>query len=112
MDQYPQKTPQEVIQFIEFEERDKPEGEWSPIVVEMLNRYGTNSQFLYSLQGVLHSWTVSGSVLPLLTRRKNLVEKLLNHNINEVKDFAQFEVSSFNKSIEKQRKDEETYGIT
>lgn len=108
MNKYPVKAPQIIIHLIGFE---VPENEWSPFVIEMLKRYGTNDIFLVELSAVLHSWFTLGSVIPLLNGRKELVSKLLSFDEKEVVDFANMEIKRFDAEIAIEKRREINLGL-
>ncbi|MBQ20482.1 MAG: hypothetical protein CMD31_06960 [Flavobacteriales bacterium] len=104
-------SPKYVIQFVDFQYHENNISKWSPIVLEMLKKYGSNNEFLDYLSSALHSWSASGSVVPLLQGRKRLVEELLNHDIEEVKQFALREVKYFDSDIKRELRSEENDGL-
>jgi hypothetical protein len=102
MDIYPLTAPQCVIHFVDFESQEDGKVVWSPLILEMLNKYGTNEIFLNDLSAVLNSWSAIGSALPLLEGRKQLIEQLLNHPIQQVKEFAEAELKNFDTRIKQE----------
>ncbi|GEM_PF-3902172 len=102
IDQYPLTAPQCVIHFVDFEIQEDGHRAWSPLVLEMFNKYGTNEIFLNELSYVLHSYSFSGSALQKLAERKSLIIQILDHPIPQVKEFAKLEIEMFDSRIKRE----------
>jgi hypothetical protein len=89
------------MMFIQFENREKEE--WNPIILILLDKYGSNETMLKELSARMHSFTAIGSAIPIFESRKKLLEKLLHHPNERVKKFAEIEIDHFNKSIEREK---------
>lgn len=111
MDQHPDEAPQKVISFIELVVKDGDNDKWAPIVLEMFKRYSSNENFLSVLSSDLHSYSWSGSLVPLLESRKSLVEQLLTHEKSEIQNFAKTNVAYFEDTIKREKRSDQNYGL-
>jgi len=111
MDEHPDEAPQKVISFIELIVKDGDTDKWTPIVLEMFNRYSSNESFLSILSSDLHSYSWSGSLVPLLESRKSLVELLLTHEKPEIQNFAKTNVAYFEDSIKREKRSDQNDGL-
>lgn len=73
--------------------------DWFSFSEELINIFGKNKRFIDELSCNLHSMTTWGSRVPFLKSRLKLVEQLKDHKIEEVKEWANSEIESFEKKI-------------
>jgi hypothetical protein len=84
--------------------------DWFLFSEELLNIFGKDKHFIDELSCNLHSMTTWGSRVPYLKSRLKLIEQLKEHKIKEVKEWANFEIESYTKSIRiEEIKDEEGF---
>jgi hypothetical protein len=73
--------------------------DWFSFSEELINIFGNDKRFIDELSCNLHSMTTWGSRVPFLKSRLKLVEQLKDHKIEEVKEWANSEIESFEKKI-------------
>ncbi len=73
--------------------------DWFLFTEELINIFGKDKRFIDELSCNLHSMTTWGSRVPFLKSRLKLVEKLKDHKIKEVKEWALNEIESYEKNI-------------
>lgn len=84
--------------------------DWFLLTEELINIFGKDKHFIDELSCNIHSMTTWGSRVPYLKSRLRLVEQLKNHKIEEVKEWANYEIESYKKSIRMEEiKDDEGY---
>jgi hypothetical protein len=111
MNQYPDKAPQKAIEFINLVVNSDDKQHWSPLVLEMFDRFYANDSFLSALYSDLHSYFWSGSLIPLLESKKQLLEKLLTHDKQQIRDFASENIKYFDDKIKREQRRDENYGL-
>ena len=91
-------------------ENGKPEFE--PEILKLINKYGTNQVMLDRLESNLTSYRIhSNSAENLYLRRKELVEPLKDHSIEEVRVFSSRMTATFDLLIEREKNYEENYKL-
>jgi hypothetical protein len=84
--------------------------DWFLFSEELINIFGKDKHFIDELSCNLHSMTTWGSRIPYLKSRLKLVVQLSEHKIEEVKNWANFEMDSYAKNIRMEEiKDEEDF---
>lgn len=73
--------------------------DWFPFTESLINVFGTDKYFKDELSCNLHSMSSWGSRVPYFASRLRLVEKLKDHKIEEVKEWAISEIEGFEKKI-------------
>lgn len=111
MDSFPQKAPQKIVNFIKLVVNDGDKDTWSPLAKEMFNRYYNNKDFLNALDSDLHSYFWSGSLVPLLTSRKQLVVQLLDHEHQEIRNFAKRNKEYLEEKIIREQRSDQNEGL-
>jgi hypothetical protein len=109
LEQYPEEGPAFAAQLVRLYISDAGVANWTPIAMSMFNLYCDNQSFLQNVSSVLHSYSVSGSVVPHLIERLSLMEKL--EGIKQIEDWVKVEIDSFKKQIEYEKKNEQNYGF-
>jgi hypothetical protein len=84
---------------------------WSPLVRSLIDKYGSDAWMMRELSARLHSFASTGSAIPILTSRKELVSKLLEHPNEEVRAFAKQEGEYFELQIEQEKRFWKNYQI-
>jgi hypothetical protein len=107
MIQNPDKAPQKVIEFIDPVIKEDDKQIWSPLALEMFNRFASNQSFISALYADLHSYFWSGSLIPLLESKKQLLEQLKNHEKQEIREFAIENIAYMDNQIKRERKRDE-----
>ncbi|PBJ14317.1 hypothetical protein [Flavobacterium sp. ACN6] len=83
---------------------------WFPFTKTLIDFFGDDEDFISELSCNLHSMFTSGSRVPYLVSRKNLVEELKVHLILRVRNWAQAEIENYEKEIKiEQISDEEGF---
>lgn len=105
-------APVYVMIIVDFEYIN-PEGvrALSPIVTRLLDLYGKDKRVLDELSAKLHSFSTTGSALPIFEGRIELLTTLLSHQIPEVRAFASAEIEHFKLDIEKEKKWTQNYNL-
>jgi hypothetical protein len=111
MDEYPNDSPQKIIQFIQISVKNEDGEAWSALAIEMFNRFADNNDFLVKLSNTLHSYFWSGSLVPLLTSRINLLQQLLDHPHVNIQEFAKENIVYFEEKIRREKRIDENYGL-
>ncbi|WP_367391683.1 hypothetical protein [Lewinella sp. LCG006] len=111
MNKFPTEAPQKAIGFIQLMVNPEGEEEWSPLTLEMFDRYHENEDFLSELSSDLHSYSWSGSLVPLLESRKRLVEQLLEHPKEEIRKFAKANADYFENWIKREKRSDQNYRL-
>lgn len=111
MDKNPDDAPQKVIGFARTRIHEGEEIKWTSIVLTMFDKYNKNEEFLDILSSDLHSYTYSGSAVPILEQRLNLVSTLLDHRHKEIRDFANDNIRYFKGSIKRAKRSDENESL-
>lgn len=111
MDKYPENAPQQVIGFVRTRIYKGENIEWTPIVLTMFDKYHENKEFFDILTSDLHSYSYSGSAVPILEQRLNLVSTLLEHKHMEVINFADNNIRYFKNSIIREKRSDENESL-
>lgn len=78
---------------------DENGDDWFPFTESLINVFGTDKHFKDELSCNLHSMSSWGSRVPYFAARLRLVEKLKDHKIEEVKEWAISEIEGFERKI-------------
>lgn len=73
--------------------------DWFPFTETLINVFGMDKDFLDELSCNINSMLSWGSKVPYLTSRLRLVEKLNDHTLKEIRDWASTEMEEFEKTI-------------
>lgn len=111
MEKYPGKAPQKAVAFIPLTSSKENDTVWSDLMLEMFNRFFNNQEFLNTLQSELHSYSWSGSLVPLFEGRINLLKQIEQHTEKEVRAFALRNIKYFEDRIKKEKRSDENYGL-
>ena len=111
MEQFPQDAPQKVIAFVNMVVKQGEQEVWSPLLLEMFDKCHNNEMFLSALSSDLHSYFWSGSLVPLLESRKQLLEQIRNHEKEEIRTFALENIKYFEDKIKSEKRSDENYGL-
>lgn len=86
-------------------------GEIHPLALRLLNEYGDQQLVLSAFDSSIHSYSWTGSVIPLLESRRNILQSIINHPIQEVANWAKRNVIYFEREIadERQKEAEEKF---
>ena len=82
------------------------DGKFSPLVMELLDNFGNNTEILNSLSSNLLSFSAVGSLIPVYKNRKETFSTLLNHSNPIIADWAQMNINQLEKEIEAEEKRE------
>ena len=82
------------------------EGQFSPLVMCLLDKYGDNEDMLSSLSANIGSFSFVGSLIPLYESRINTLSTLLSHSNPTVASWASAEVQRFKMRIDSETKKE------
>lgn len=82
------------------------DGKFSPLVMELLDNFGNNTEILNSLSSNLLSFSAVGSLIPVYKNRKETFSTLLNHSNPIIADWAQMNINQLEKEIESEEKRE------
>lgn len=75
---------------------------WNPIVLTLLEKYGKDERVLNELSARIHSFSTSGSAIPIFEHRKSMLIHLRDNSKGKVKAFAEQEIERFNLDIERE----------
>jgi hypothetical protein len=75
----------------------------SPIINSLINEFGSDKRVLDELSAKLHSYSTSGSAVDIFEERIELLLPLLEHQIDQVREFAKKEINEFKIYIEKEK---------
>lgn len=87
------------------------DGQFSPFVISLLDKYGNNTDMLSSLGANIGSFSFVGSLIPLYESRKKTISTLLNHFNPTVVDWAKHQLNQLDRDIalEKQKEAEDKF---
>ena len=88
-------------------EDGKETEQFSKWVIWLLDNYGEQKEVRSSISANLGSFTWTGNVSPYYERNVKCFEKLLNHRIPEVRDWAQKSLNDENKLLEMEKSNED-----
>lgn len=111
IEQFPQDAPQKVIAFVSLVVKQGDQEVWSPLLLEMFDKCHNNEMFLSALSSDLHSYFWSGSLVPLLESRKQLLEQIKNHKKEEIKTFALENIKYFEDKIKLEKRNDENENL-
>lgn len=97
-------APRLLTMVIQYEVSDDNESRWNPIVLYLLDKYGSDEKLLDELSARLHSFSVTGSAISLFETRIELLKKLQDHKQKEVRDFVENEIKRFKSDIEREKR--------
>lgn len=112
IDENKPNAPVFALMFIKFEKsHDGGKIGWSQIVMKIIDKYGSDERLLQELSARLHSYSITGSAVPLYKSRQELVSSLVNHPNDTVKAFAKREIEYFERKIDEEKKWAENYSL-
>ena len=82
------------------------DGQFSPLVMCLLDKYGNNTDMLSSLGANIGSFCFVGSLIPLYENRKRTISTLLTHPIPTVVEWAKKEIERLDADIDSEKKKE------
>ena len=84
---------------------------WTEQASLMIQHYGDNDDFLSALSGVLGSYAVVGSAVPIFQARTRLLESLLTHEKNKVQNFAKEQIERIKIYTAREQNFDENYNL-
>ena len=81
--------------------------EWYPFTLMMIDEFGGDKNFLEAIENNMRSFGWTGSTVPYYQSLKTLMEKLLNHKIQTVQDWAKDMIKRLDLTIKRESIDEE-----
>ena len=85
---------------------------WHPIALRLINEFGEIVEVLSNLSSNMGTYSWIGSVVPLLESKKELFKSIVNHEKEEVRNWANSYLNYLDKDIERERnRDEESFLI-
>lgn len=98
-EQYPDTAPARIMSIISPVDSN---GNFIPLVMEILNKYADRPQVLNELEGNINSFSSIGSVAPYYEDRKKIFKSVLNHPMKEVRDWAKTQIEFCNYMIDRE----------
>jgi hypothetical protein len=106
------KAPERIAHMMPLDVNEKGEIKWHPFSKAFINEFGDNEKVLNQLSSNMGTFGTVGSSIPYFTTQKKLLEELINHNIPRVKNWAIKMLESTEKTIKKERLDDEERFLT
>lgn len=101
-----------LMMVLSFEELDgQGKSTWNPSTIMLLDNYGYDQRVLEELSANLHSFSVSGSAIDLLSSRRDMLKQLISHQKETVRDFAIKEIKFFESDIRRERIFNQNYNL-
>jgi hypothetical protein len=85
---------------------------WHPFSKALIDEFGDNDKFLDQLSSNMGTFGTVGSRVPYFTTQKALLEELLSHKFERVKDWASKMLDYTNRQIKLERLDDEQHDLT
>lgn len=82
-----------------FNEERSSDNEWHPYAMKFLNEFGDDRDFLSAISANLGTFGWTGTIVPKLKSDRVLFEKLLDHKIKLVREWAQLNIDDLDKRI-------------
>jgi hypothetical protein len=111
IEEYPKEAPQKVIDFVNISVKQGDQEVWSPLLIKLFDLCYESDMFLGALSSNLHSYSWTGSLVPLLESRKKLLEQISNHEKEEIKSFAYENIKYFEYKITQEKRRDENSGL-
>ncbi|MFC2132888.1 hypothetical protein ACFLRG_03720, partial [Bacteroidota bacterium] len=93
-----------------FNDDNKDFSSWHPIALRLLDKFGNYDEVLSNLGANMGSFSWTGSLVPFLESKKALFEKIRNHELSEVADWANKYLQYMDVEIKRERnRDEEMF---
>lgn len=108
---YPDLAPERLAQLIPiFAGNNDKFDELHPIAIRLLNEFGNCKNVLDSFGANMGTFSWIGSAVPILKSKKEVFKSLKNHNIPEIREWANYRYSIIDKEIQyEEKRDEERF---
>lgn len=84
--------------------------ELHPIAIRLLNEFGDVENVISNFSANMGTYSWTGSIVPLLESKKEVFKFLVNHKLENVRNWAQIRLSYIDKEIENEKnRDQEMY---
>ena len=93
-----------------FDNNNNDFAKWHPIALRIIDQYGNIEEVLNNLSANMGTYSWTGSIVPYLESQKELFQQLVNHNTEQVREWAKSHIDYLNKNIETEKnRDEERF---
>lgn len=87
--------------------KDNNRDDWHPFAIQFIDEFGDDENVLQSISGQMGSYSWVGSTVDLFSSEKLILEKLINHKNDAVKNWAKKEVSKLESKIARENIDDQ-----
>lgn len=105
--QHPDIAPERIAHMMPLSISDNDEEKWHPFSKKIIDEFGDNEKLINQLTSNMGTFGTVGSRIPYFTTQKKLLQELINHPIQKVKDWAIDMLQYTEKTIKKERLDDE-----
>ncbi|HEV7330222.1 MAG TPA: hypothetical protein VGN63_04220 [Flavisolibacter sp.] len=108
---HPEIAPKRIANMMPLSKDRDGKSQWHPIAKAIIDEFGNNSAVLAELSANMGTFGYTGSVVPYYTSLQILVRELLNHPLENVRKWAEKKLEYFEKTIKKERLDDEEWHL-
>lgn len=110
--QHPDIAPVRIAHMMPLENREEKKIKWHPFSKAIIDEFGDNDQILRELSSNMGTFGSVGSSIPYFKVQKKLLEELLNHKTPKVREWALRMIEETERTIKRERMDEDERYLT
>lgn len=104
---YPKIAPERIAHMMPLSVNENDEIKWHPFSKKIIDEFGDNENLIRQLSSNMGSFGTVGSSVPYYQIQKKLLEELINHPIQRIRDWAINMLEYTERTIKKERLDDE-----
>ncbi len=108
---FPEKAPERIAHMMPLDENINGEIKWHPFSKTIIDEFGDNEKVLNQLSSNMGTFGTVGSQIPYFTTQKILLQELVNHKFQRVREWAMRMLEYTEKTIKRERLDDEHHFI-
>lgn len=105
--QHPNIAPERIAHMMPLSANENDEIKWHPFSKAIIDEFGDNEKLISQLSSNMGTFGTVGSSVPYFQTQKKLLEELINHPIQRVRDWASGMLEYTEKTIKRERLDDE-----
>lgn len=109
---HPEKAPERIAHMMPLDVTENGETKWHPFSKAIIDEFGDSEKLISQLSSNMGTFGTVGSRIPYFTTQKKLLEELVNHKIQRVKEWAIGMLEYTEKTIKIERLDDEQQFLT
>jgi len=105
--QHPEIAPERIAHMMPLSENENNEIKWHPFSKIIIDEFGDNENLIRQLSSNMGTFGTVGSSVPYFQTQKKLLEELIHHPIQRIRDWAIGMLEYTEKTIKKEQLDDE-----